>query len=161
PAVERLARDARDALGHVDLLVNNAGVAVVSPLVNTTDNDLSWAMGVNVWGPIRLTRALLPGMIARRSGRIVVTASLAGLIGAPRMVAYSTAKFAIVGFVESLRHEVADYGIGVTVVCPGYVRTGLHAATRYRNDGFARFLSSPPRWYGVSAERAAERVLEG
>ena len=161
PAVERLAEDTRDALGHVDILVNNAGVAVVSPLVDTTDSDWSWVTGVNLWGPIRLTRALLPGMIARGSGRIVVTASLAGLIGAPGMVAYSTTKFAIVGFAESLRHEVEGHGIGVTLVCPGYVRTGLHAATRYRNDGFARFLSSAPSWYGVSAERAAELVLQG
>ena len=161
PAVERLAEDTQEALGHVDILVNNAGVAVVSPLVNTTDSDWSWVTGVNVWGPIRLTRALLPGMIARGSGRIVLTASLAGLIGAPGMVAYSTTKFAIVGFAESLRHEVEGHGIGVTLVCPGYVRTGLHAATRYRNDGFAGFLSNAPRWYGVSAERAAQLVLLG
>jgi short-subunit dehydrogenase len=159
PAVERLAHDARDVLGHVDILVNNAGVAVVSPLVGTTDDDLRWVMDVNVWGPIRLTRALLPGMIARGSGRIVMTASLAGLVGAPGMVAYSTTKFAVVGFAEALRHEVEGHGIGVTVVCPGYVRTGFHAATRYRNGAFARFLSNAPRWYGVSAERAAELVL--
>jgi len=159
-AVDALAKAALSELGHVDLLVNNAGVAVVSPLVRMTTGDWSLLTGVNVWGPIRLTQALLPSMLARKSGRIVMTASLAGLIGAPGMVAYSTTKFAIVGFTEALRHEVEGQGVGVTLVCPGYVRTGFHAATRYRNDGFEQFLEHAPRWYGVSAERVATIVLD-
>ncbi len=159
-AVDALAKAALSELGHVDLLVNNAGVAVVSPLVRMTTSDWSLVTGVNVWGPIRLTQALLPSMLARKSGRIVMTASLAGLVGAPGMVAYSTTKFAIVGFAEALRHEVEGQGVGVTVVCPGYVRTGFHAATRYKNDGFEQFLDHAPRWYGVSAERVAAIVLD-
>jgi len=159
-AVDALAKAALSELGHVDLLVNNAGVAVVSPLVRMTTSDWSLLTGVNVWGPIRLTQALLPSMLARKSGRIVMTASLAGLIGAPGMVAYSTTKFAIVGFTEALRHEVEGQGVGVTLVCPGYVRTGFHAATRYRNDGFEQFLDHAPRWYGLSAERVAAIALD-
>ena len=76
------------------------------------------------------------------------------------MVAYSTTKFAIVGFTEALRHEVEGQGVGVTLVCPGYVRTGFHAATRYKNDGFEQFLDHAPRWYGLSAERVAAVVLD-
>jgi NAD(P)-dependent dehydrogenase (short-subunit alcohol dehydrogenase family) len=159
-AVDALAKAALAELGHVDLLVNNAGVAVVSPLVQMTTSDWSLVTGVNVWGPIRLTQALLPSMLARKSGRIVMTASLAGLVGAPGMVAYSTTKFAIVGFTEALRHEVEGQGVGVTLVCPGYVRTGFHAATRYKNDGFEQFLDRAPRWYGLSAERVAAIVLD-
>jgi short-subunit dehydrogenase len=159
-AVDTLAKEALAELGHIDLLVNNAGVGVVSPLVHMATSDWTYVTGVNLLGPIRLTQLLLPSMIARKSGRIVFTASLAGLIGAPGMVAYSTTKFAIVGFAESLRHELNGQGLGVTLVCPGYVRTGFHAATRYRNVGFERFLSHAPRWYGLSAESVAETTLD-
>src|SRR5262249_13779248 len=122
--------------------------------------DWEWIVGVNVWGPIRLTQALLPRMIERRAGHVVMTASLAGLIGAPGMVAYSTTKFAIVGFAEGLRHEGPRVGIGVTLVCPGFVRTNFHKATRYANRGFERFLNDAPPWYGVSKEHAARAVVD-
>jgi len=159
-AVDALAHDAEAALGPIDVLFYNAGVAVVKPLARTTSEDWQWIFDVNVWAPIRLTRALLPAMIARGSGHVVMTASLAGLVGAPGMVAYSTSKFALVGFSEALRTEVAPAGIAVTVVCPGYVRTGLHRATRYDNPSFERMLDAPPSWYGVSAERAARKIVD-
>jgi NAD(P)-dependent dehydrogenase (short-subunit alcohol dehydrogenase family) len=148
-------------LGALDVLFSNAGVAVVKPLCSTTDEDWEWILGVNVWAPIRLARALLPSMVSRRKGHLVFTASLAGLVGAPGMVAYSTTKFALVGLAESLRLELADSGIDVTAVCPGYVRTGLHRATRYDNEGFEAFLDDPPAWYGTSAERAATVIVDG
>ena len=157
--VEGVARDALAALGHVDVLFSNAGVAVVAPVVGTKAEDWRWIFDINVWAPIRLTRALLPHMTARGTGYIVYTASLAGLIGAPGMVAYSTTKFALVGFAEALRHEIADKGIDVTVVCPGRVHTNLHRATRYGNLGFRRFLDQAPTWYGVTKERAARIIV--
>jgi short-subunit dehydrogenase len=158
-AIAQLAREL-EGLGAIDVLVNNAGVAVVKPFVATADEDWRWLLDVNVWAAIRLTRAVLPGMIARGRGHIAFTASLAGLVGAPAMVAYSTTKFALVGMAEALRHELPD-AIGITVVCPGYVRTGLHLATRYANPTFQRFLDDPPRWYGVSPERTARRIADG
>jgi short-subunit dehydrogenase len=88
-----------------------------------------------------------------------MVASLAGLIGAPGMVAYSTTKFAIVGFAEALQLELAGTGVGVTVVCPGFVRTNLARDTRYGNAGFRRFLSDPPSWYGMSKERVATALV--
>jgi short-subunit dehydrogenase len=159
-AVEALAaRLVRD--GPIDLLVNNAGVAVVAPFAATTGEDWDWIVGVNVWGPLRLTRALLPAMAEQHAGHVVVVASMAGLVGAPGMVAYTTTKFAMVGFAEALRVELADAGIGVTTVCPGYVRTGLHASTRYGNPGFQRFLDQAPSFYGMSAERVASAIADG
>jgi NAD(P)-dependent dehydrogenase (short-subunit alcohol dehydrogenase family) len=155
-----VASEATRLLGHVDILFNNAGVAVVKPMLSTTDGDWEWIVDINVRAPIRLARALLPQMIARRSGQLVFMASVAGLCGAPGMVAYSTTKFALVGFAESLRIELADAGVGVTVICPGYVRTNLHRATRYANEGFSRLLESPPPWYGLTKERAAEAIVE-
>jgi NAD(P)-dependent dehydrogenase (short-subunit alcohol dehydrogenase family) len=146
------------AEGPVDLLVNNAGVAVVAPFARTAEADWDWILGVNLHGTLRLTRAVLPAMTARRSGHVVVVASVAGLFAAPGMVAYTTTKFALVGFAEGLRLEVANAGIGVTVVCPGYVKTNLHGATRYDNPGFKRFLDDPPAWYGMSKERVAREI---
>jgi short-subunit dehydrogenase len=144
----------------VDVLVNNAGVAVVAPFAETRSEDLDWIVGVNVWGALRLTRAWLPGMLARGSGHIVVVASLAGLVGAPGMVAYSTTKFALVGFAESLRLELDGTGVGVTAVCPGYVRTNLSRVTRYGNEGFRRFLDGAPSWYGLSKEHVAGEIVD-
>jgi short-subunit dehydrogenase len=152
-AIDALARE----LGPVDILVSNAGVAVVKPLSETTPDDWRWVFDVNVWAPIRLTRALVP--VLPRGGKLAFVASLAGLVGAPGMVAYSTSKFALVGFAESLRAELAASGIAVTVVCPGYVRTGLHRATRYANPAFERMLDAPSGWWGVSPEAAARRIV--
>jgi len=159
-AVEELAMSVARESGPVDVLVNNAGVAVVAPFTRTSAADWEWILGVNLWGPIRLTRALLPAMIERGSGHVVVVASLAGLVGAPGMVAYSTTKFALVGFTEALRLELADAGIGVTVVCPGFVRTNLSRATRYDNDGFRRFLDDAPSFYGLTKEEVASALAD-
>jgi short-subunit dehydrogenase len=144
--------------GPVDVLVNNAGVAVVAPFERTSERDWEWIMGVNVHGPLRLTRALLPAMKAQGSAHVVVVASLAGLVGAPGMVAYSTTKFAMVGFAEALRLELASDGIDVTTVCPGYVRTNLHRATRYDNPGFRRLLDEAPAIYGMTREHVARAL---
>ncbi len=151
--------DRVNRVAPLDLLVNNAGVAVVAPFATTTEQDWEWVLGVNLRGPLRLTRALLPPMLARGKGHLAFVASLAGLVGAPHMAAYSTTKFALVGFTETLRLELAGTGVGVTVVCPGYVRTGLHAATRYRSTSFRRFLDAPPSFYGLSPAEVAQALV--
>lgn len=156
---ELAARILRDR-GPVDVLVNNAGVAVVAPFMRTREVDWQWVLSVNLLGPLRLTRALLPAMIERGRGHLVMVASLAGLIGAPGLVAYSTTKFALVGLTEALRLEVADAGIGVTLVCPGFVRTNFSRASRYDNQDFQRFLDEPPSWYGLSKERVASELCD-
>lgn len=158
--VDALAAAVVATSGPVDLLVNNAGVAVVAPFLKTTVESWEWVTAVNVWGPIRLTRALLPSMLERREGRVVMVASLAGLIGAPGMVAYSTTKFALVGFTEALRLELADENVGVTLVCPGFVRTNFAKASRYDNHDFRRFLDAPPSWYGLQKERVASKLAD-
>jgi NAD(P)-dependent dehydrogenase (short-subunit alcohol dehydrogenase family) len=156
--VTSLAERVRSEIGGVDVLVNNAGVAVVAPFMETAPRDWEWIFGVNVAGPLRVTRAFLPDMLARRSGHVVIVASLAGLVGAPGMVAYTTTKFAAVGFAEALRIEVERDGVDVTIVCPGFVRTNLHQATRYGNDAFRRFLDEAPWFYGMAKEDVARSL---
>jgi NAD(P)-dependent dehydrogenase (short-subunit alcohol dehydrogenase family) len=151
-AIERIARD----VGSVDILFSNAGVAVVKPLDATSTDDWHWIVDVNLWAPIRLVRAFVPAMPP--GSRIALTASMAGLVGAPGMVAYSTTKSGLVGFADALRAELDD--IAITVVCPGYVRTELHRATRYSDQHpIARLLDAPPAWYGLRPERAARRIV--
>src|SRR5262249_20653604 len=84
-AAETVVREALAALGHVDVLFSNAGVSLVKPLVATSADDWQWLFDINVWAPIRLARALVPHMAERGRGHLVVTASMAGLVGAPGM----------------------------------------------------------------------------
>ena len=158
--IENVAARISRELGAVDLLVNNAGVAVVAPFAETRPEDWDWITGVNLFGAIRMTRAFVPAMSARGRGHVAFVASMAGLGGAPGMVAYATPYVAVVGFAAAPRYELADAGIGVTVACPGYVRTSLHRNTRYRNRGFRAFLDSAPARYGMSAEQAARRIVD-
>jgi len=153
---ERIVREQ----GDVDLLVNNAGIAVAAPFARTTEDDWDRLFAVNVRGPLRLARALMPSMIHRKNGQIVFVASLAGLIGAPGLVAYTTTKFALVGLAEALRLELEETGVGITVVCPGFVRTNFAKATRYDASPLARFLDDAPAWYGLRKEHVARALVD-
>jgi NAD(P)-dependent dehydrogenase (short-subunit alcohol dehydrogenase family) len=114
-----------EALGPVDVLVNNAGIAESAPFVKTDPALWERHLRVNVTGPFLLTREVLPGMLERRWGRVINIASLAGLFGAPYITAYATSKHALVGFTRALATEVAGKGVTVNALCPGYVATEL------------------------------------
>jgi NAD(P)-dependent dehydrogenase (short-subunit alcohol dehydrogenase family) len=118
-AVEGLAARIERNVGPVDVLVHGAAVGVAAPFAKTTTAEWEALMNLHLWGPLRLTRSLLPSMLARKSGQVVMLASIAGLFSVPGMVAYSTAMFARVGFAEGLRLELADTGVSVTSVCHG------------------------------------------
>lgn len=158
-AVAAAAARIESELGAVELLFINAGVATVGPACATPLADVRWVLEVNAVGSIVVARNFVPRMAARRRGRVAFTASLAGLFGAPGMSAYSASKFAVVGFAEALRVELQGTGVTVTVVCPGQVRTGLHAATRYHHEGFRRFLDRAPKGLGLSAAQVAEAAV--
>jgi NAD(P)-dependent dehydrogenase (short-subunit alcohol dehydrogenase family) len=124
--VEALARRAEDEIGPPGIVMNNAGVVLRGALEEISLSDWQWCLGINVFGVIRGIHAFLPGMIARRHGYVVNTASMAGLVaftgeGAP----YITSKFAVVGLTEALALYCRPLGIGVSVLCPGGVATNL------------------------------------
>lgn len=121
PAVKTVT----DALGPIDVLVNNAGIAESAPFVKTDPALWERHLRVNVTGPFLLTREVLPGMLERRWGRLINVASLAGLFGAPYITAYATSKHALVGLTRALASEVAGKGVTVNALCPGYVATDL------------------------------------
>jgi short-subunit dehydrogenase len=140
-----------DELGDVDVLVNNAGVGSYASMLDEDVATFERLMRVNYLGTVYPTLAVLPSMAARRRGHIVNVASIAGRVGAPFEAAYSASKFAVVGMSEALAAEVQGFGIRVSLVNPGPVRTHF---TEARGVPFQRKIPRP-----VSAERIAEAVV--
>jgi 3-hydroxybutyrate dehydrogenase len=113
------------AKGSVDILVNNAGMAMSAPFLKTSDADFEMLFRVNVLGAVIASRAVLPGMMARKFGRIVNIASTAALKGHPYISAYVTSKHALLGFTRALAQEQAKTGVTVNAVCPGFTDTDM------------------------------------
>ncbi len=133
-AVESVARRVLAERGHIDLLVNNAGVVTGKPILDATEGEIELTFAINTLAHFWTVRAFLPAMVERDSGHIVTIASAAGLVGAPRLTDYCASKFAAVGFDESLRLELRRQGLAIktTVVCPFYVRTGMFEGVKTR-----------------------------
>jgi short-subunit dehydrogenase len=145
--------------GAVDLLVNNAGVADVGTLADTSDRAWTRQLDINLMGVVRGCRTLTPGMAARRRGHVVNIASFAGLALAPGMIAYNTAKAAVIAFSSSLRVELALEGVGVSVVCPAFFPTNL---TDSMDEADPATIERVHRWMagsGVTAEDVAAATL--
>lgn len=129
-AVEALVKTVVGELGPVDTLINNAGIAVIRPLTELSVEDWDATMATNLRSLFLVTRAVLPGMLERRSGIIVNVASLAGrnpLVGG---TAYAASKHAVLGFSKSLMLEVRKDGVRVLAICPGSVNTAMIRSIR-------------------------------
>jgi NAD(P)-dependent dehydrogenase (short-subunit alcohol dehydrogenase family) len=159
--------------GRVDVLVNNAGVAIGGTFEQVDEADFDWLLEVNFHAVVRLTRAFLPHLKASDQARIVNMSSLFGLIAPPGQTAYSAAKFAVRGFSESLRRELeaARSSVGVTLVHPGGINTDIARNARpprhvgdsdaarlaSERDRVQRFLRMPPAKAGEIIARGIER----
>ncbi|HJZ47183.1 MAG TPA: SDR family NAD(P)-dependent oxidoreductase [Roseiflexaceae bacterium] len=124
-AIRRLARLALGQFGRVDALIHNAGIGGHSAVARLGEGAAAATIDTNLLGPIELTRLLLPHMLERRCGRIVFVASVAGHIGLPLSTTYSASKFGLRGFAHGLRREVAQRGVGVTIISPGFIKTEM------------------------------------
>jgi len=144
--------------GHVDLLVNNGGIGQRG-FASETPLEIDRAiMEVNYFGAVGLTKALLPSLRARRRGRIVVISSVVGYVATPRRSAYAASKHALHGFFNALRAELWSEGIGVTLVCPGYVRTEISVHALDSTGGrHGRVDSTQAK--AMSADSFAQRLL--
>lgn len=132
-AMERAANETVRVFGKVHLLCNNAGVSLFGPMEQATYEDWDWVMGVNVDGVINGLQSFVPRIRAHgEGGHVVNTASMAGLIVGPGMGIYSASKFAVFGLTTSLRYDLMPHRIGVSVLCPGFVRSNIHEAVLSR-----------------------------
>ncbi len=111
--------------GGLDVLVNNAGVAGGGRIDRTGMDEWQWITEINLFGVVRGTRTFVPMLRRQRSGHIVNIASLAGLVHPAGMGSYNAVKAGVVAFSETTAHELAEYGVHCTAVCPSYFRTGL------------------------------------
>ena len=161
--VLQMVRQVTSLRGEVDFLVNNAGVISVGPMESQNFSDYQEAMDVMFWGMLYPTLAVLPQMIARGSGHIANVTSIGGKVAVPHLLPYTAAKFAAVGFSEGLHAEVAQYGVRVTTVVPGLMRTGsfLNAYFKGQNEAeFAWFsLASSAPLLAMNGRRAARKIV--
>ena len=174
-AVRGLADAVRAELGGAHIVCNNAGVVASRPTYEMTDGDWDWVLGVDLMGVVNGIQAFLPGMVAAgEGGHIVNTASIAGLVpaAAPNIISYTAAKYGVVGISETLHEELKPFDIGVSVLCPGVVRTRIGESGRNRPDRFADTpppqapaappAGSPPRIVGsgvIEPETLAQHVV--
>ncbi|KMO12742.1 SDR family NAD(P)-dependent oxidoreductase [Methylobacterium platani] len=151
--------------GPLDLLVNNAGVALAGRFADVELADFDWLMDVNFRAVVRMTHAFLPVLEGRPAAQIVNLSSLYGIVAPPGQTAYAASKFAVRGFSEALRHEYAGTNLGVSVVHPGGVATSIarsaRAGPRLDPAEVARGKDAAERFLRLSPEAAAARILRG
>ena len=155
------ARNAADELlqawGGLEILINNAGISYHGDTDTMPDEQWERVLAVDLYSPLLLTRKLLPALLSSGDAHIVNVCSILGLCAIPRFTAYQTSKYGLVGFSESLRAEYASRGLGVTALCPGFVRTNIYRAMV--DSTGCRPMRAPPRLLVASPEQIAARAI--
>jgi NAD(P)-dependent dehydrogenase (short-subunit alcohol dehydrogenase family) len=173
-AYVRAADTAESTFGKINVLVNNAGIGIVGSLLTATYADWDWGLAVNLGGVINGIQTVMPRIRRHgEGGHIVTTASMSGIFAAGLAGIYTTAKYAVVGLMESLRPELEPYSIGVSAFCPGLVNTNIGEVENlrpaaYRDSTYgnaaaerAAFMREKIFPHGMSPTEIGERVLEG
>ena len=156
--IEELTANAWSAVGGIDIVMLNAGISQRTNVEDTSMEMVRKIMEINYFAPVAIAKAILPRMVERGGGKIAVTTSIAGRFGFPLRCGYSSSKFALYGFFETLQAEYYNAGIGVTIVCPGRVQTNI---SLYALDkgGKPHGVLDPGQKGGMSAERAAQIIV--
>jgi NAD(P)-dependent dehydrogenase (short-subunit alcohol dehydrogenase family) len=162
-SVEQAAEASYEAFGNVHLVCNNAGVAAAGGIDNISIDNWRWVLDVNLMGVLHGIRSFLPHIRAHgEGGHIVNTASMAGVNGGLGFSPYVASKFAVVGMSEGLATQLKPLGIGVTVLCPGYVRTRIGESGRNRPERYGTMQSPDPASpAGLLLAHIAERLRTG
>ncbi len=162
-AMTSYAAAVAEQFGRVDVVINNAGVALAGDVEDLAYDDMDWIMGINFWGVVHGTKEFLPHLIASGDGHLVNISSLFGLISIPGQSMYNASKYAVRGFTEALREEmlVAGHPVGVTAVHPGGIKTAIARNGRYsdREDGVESARIFDEKMATMSPERAAEIIV--
>jgi NAD(P)-dependent dehydrogenase (short-subunit alcohol dehydrogenase family) len=165
--LQSLAEEVMDAHGRVSLLFNNAGVACAGSAQDTSQEDFHWLMNINFWGVVNGCQVFLPLLRQQPRAHIINLSSVFGLIAMPTQSAYNASKFAVRGYSEALQQELRDSGVGLSVVCPGGIRTAIAANARVHpdstramggGDSFIRRFESLAR---TTPEQAARTIIDG
>ncbi len=161
--VNRMVASVEAHYGRIDVLVNNAGIIQVGPLESMTAQDFEQIMAINFFGAVYTTLAVTPGMRRRGYGRLVTIDSIGGRVATPHLIPYDASKFALRGFSEGIRTELAQHGITVTTILPGLMRTGspVNALFKGRQEWeFTWFtIADSLPWLSMDAREAAERIV--
>jgi len=163
---EEIAAAVRKAMSHfgrVDVLINNAGVIEVGPLAHMQRADFEHCLQLHFWAAYELTQLVVPEMRRRGGGRIVNISSIGGKLAPPHLAPYAVSKFALTGFSDAIRSELAPDGIKVTTVAPGLMRTGSHINAKFkgaRDREYAWFaIANGMPGISMHAERAAAKII--
>ncbi|HYO79164.1 MAG TPA: SDR family NAD(P)-dependent oxidoreductase [Thermoanaerobaculia bacterium] len=160
--MEQFASDVVAAHGSVQILLNNAGVALVGKLHETSLADLEWILGVNVWGVIHGCRNFLPFLLREPQAQIVNVSSIFGLMSIGKQTSYCLSKHAVRGFSDALRAELSDTGVRVLVVYPVGLRTRSPASARHSGAVDAHAEQRVQSWFAekaMPAEKAARKIV--
>lgn len=164
---DKLPEKAEQALkiyGHIDYLFNNGGISQRSEAINTKMEVIQKVMDINFFGSVALTKAVLPSMVRRKSGHIVVTSSVMGKFGTRLRSSYAASKHALHGYFDCLRQEVYNDNIQVSLVCPGYIKTDVTKnalegdGTKHNKMGKGQQQGMPP---GTFAEKLLPKIAKG
>ena len=161
--VEQFASDVIATHGEAHILINNAGVTVYASFEEHEIEDLEWILGVNLWGVIYGCKYFLPHLKASGEGHIVNLSSVFGIIAPPLQTSYVASKFAVRGFSESLRAELADDNVGVTSVHPGAIKTNIIRNARLVTDTHTELRDATQRLFdrlGTTPDVVAERIVK-
>src|SRR5213596_1083371 len=161
--IQSAIRQIIDRFGKIDILINNAGIIEVGPLQHMTREDFERAMRLHFWAPFELISQIVPEMRTWGGGRIVNISSIGGKLAVPHLAPYSASKFALTGFSDAIRAELARDNIHVTTVTPGMMRTGSHVNAKFKGKHdieFAWFSASAGApLISMNADRAARKIL--
>lgn len=144
--------------GHIDYLFNNGGVSQRALAVNTSMGVTRRMMEINFFGAVTLTQGVLPTMIERQSGHIIVTSSVMGKFGTHLRSSYAASKHALHGYFDCLRHEIFDDNIHVSLVCPGFIKTDI-TKNALEGDGSKHNQMGKGQSEGMSADEFAQKLL--
>jgi len=162
-AVQSTIQNIANHFGRIDVLINNAGEIVAGPLNGMTREDFRNALDIHFWAPLSLTFAVLPHLRKESAARIVNIASFGGKLAVPHLAPYCVSKFALTGFSDALRAELASQNIFVTTVAPGLMRTGSHKNAFFKGDHQKEFtwfsLGAGNPLVSMGADRAARQIL--
>ena len=161
--IQAAVRKVIDHFDRIDVLINNAGIIEVGPLDHMTREDFDRAMKLHFWAPYELISQILPEMRLWGGGRIVNISSIGGKVATPHLAPYSASKFALTGFSDAIRAELARENIHVTTVAPGLMRTGSHVNAKFKGNQDGEFA-----WFSagagapvisMDADRAARKII--